>query len=77
MTTINISLPENLKVQAQSLVDKGFYSSFSDLVRDALRRIVVKDKYERWADEAEDDVRKGKALVFKNPAEIKKYFDSI
>ena len=43
MTTINISLPKYLK--AQALVDEGFYSSFSDLVRDELRKIIASYKY--------------------------------
>lgn len=39
-TTINISLPKNLYIDAQKAVaDKG-YSSISELFRDALRRLL-------------------------------------
>jgi uncharacterized protein len=41
MTTINISLPDKLKKQADSLVKEGYYASFSDLVRSALRGQLV------------------------------------
>ena len=76
MTTINISLPDKLKTQAQSLVDEGFYTSFSDMVRDALRKIVSKNKYDMWADEAERDLKNGKATVLKNKKEIKEFFNT-
>jgi Arc/MetJ-type ribon-helix-helix transcriptional regulator len=37
MKTINISLPDKLKSQADNLIKSGYYASFSDLVRTALR----------------------------------------
>jgi len=77
MTTINVSIPEKLKDQAQSLVDEGFFVSFSDLVRHSLRQIVSKNKYDMWADEAEEDMKKGKGILLRNKKEIKKYFDSL
>jgi len=77
MTTINISLPDKLKTKAQTLVDSGYYSSFSDMVRDALRRLVQKDKYTLWADDGMEDLKKGRATVLKNKKEIKKYFDNL
>lgn len=45
-TTINISLPNQLKAQADKLVKYGFYASFSDLVRTALRREIERHKDE-------------------------------
>ena len=42
MTTINISLPEKLKKQADALIKQGYYVSFSDLVRTAIRRLIEK-----------------------------------
>ncbi|MFA6519056.1 MAG: ribbon-helix-helix domain-containing protein [Candidatus Shapirobacteria bacterium] len=45
-TTINISLPSQLKAQADELVKHGFYASFSDLVRTALRREIERHKDE-------------------------------
>jgi len=77
MTTINISLPEKLKLQAEALVKHGFYASFSDLVRDSLRQVVSKNKYDLWADEAEKDIKNGKATIIGSKKDLKKYFDSL
>ncbi len=77
MVTINISLPEKLKDQAETLVKNGFYASFSDLVRDSLRQIVSKNKYDLWAEEAKEDLEKGRAVVLKNKKEIEEYMNSI
>ena len=77
MTTINISLPERLKEQAETLVKSGFYTSFSDLVRDSLRKIVSQNKYDLWAEETKKEVKERKAVVLKTKKDIKKYFDSI
>lgn len=76
MTTINISLPKNLKAKAQALVDEGFYSSFSDLVRDSLRNTIFKDKYERWADEAKRDLESGRGSLLKSKEDIDDFFKS-
>jgi Arc/MetJ-type ribon-helix-helix transcriptional regulator len=77
MVTINISLPEKLKDQADILISNGFYASFSDLVRDSLRQVVAKNKYDLWADETERDIKLGKATTLKSKKDIKKYFDSL
>lgn len=42
MKTINISLPDKLKTQADNLIRAGYYASFSDLVRTALRQVMTK-----------------------------------
>jgi len=42
MKTINISLPDKLKTQADNLIRAGYYASFSDLVRTALRETISK-----------------------------------
>jgi len=60
MTTINVSIPEKLKSQAQELVERGFYASFSDVVRDALRQTLANNKYDLWADEAARDLKEDK-----------------
>lgn len=77
MTTINISLPIKLKKQAQTLVDRGFYSSFSDLVRDSLRQVVSKNKYDLMVEEAIEDERQGDAVVLKTKKDIDEYMDSL
>ena len=77
MSTINISLPEKLKEKAQELVEKGFYASFSDLVRDSIRQTVTKNKYDLWTEEVLEDERKGRAVVLKTKKDIDDYFKSL
>lgn len=77
MATINISIPGKLRTDAEELVASGYYVSFSDLVRDSLRRLVERSKFDLWADEAKRDLRRGKALVLNSEKEINKYFKNI
>jgi len=77
MVTVNISLPEKLRDQADKLVEQGHYVSFSDLVRDSLRQVISKNKYDIWADEAIHDIKSDKATILKNKRDIKKFFDSL
>lgn len=77
MSTINISIPAKLKSQAELLVKSGFYVSFSDLVRDSLRRLVEKNKYDLWVDEAKKDMKKGKAVVLKSVKDIDHYIKDL
>ena len=67
MTTVNISLPEKLKADADSLIAAGYYASFSDLVRDSLRKVVDIKRGEEPSEylikaikEAEEDRRAGR-----------------
>jgi Arc/MetJ-type ribon-helix-helix transcriptional regulator len=75
--TINISLPKQLKIEADSLIKAGIYASFSDLARTAIRKVVSVSKYDLLAEEVEKDYGEGKAIVLKNKQDIDKYFDSI
>lgn len=77
MTTINISLPEKLKEQAQTLVEKGFYASFSDLVRDSIRQLIAEDRYDLWFKEAKEDLKRGRAKELKGKKEIDDYIKSL
>ena len=77
MSTINISLPEKLKKEAEALVDSGLYISFSDLVRDSLRQIVAKNKYDLSTDEAKRDEKKGKARTLKTNKDVDDYIQSL
>lgn len=47
MKTINISLPDKLKTQADNLIRAGYYASFSDLVRTAIRQVMAKQIEEK------------------------------
>lgn len=73
MTTINISLPEQLKKEADNLVGAGYYVSFSDLVRDSLRRVI----YDEWYQEAKKDEKEGQTVVLKSKKDIDNYFKKI
>lgn len=77
MTTINISLPEKLKEDAEVLIEKGFYISFSDLVRHSIRQLVAVNRYDRWVAEAKEDLKKGRAVVLRSEKDIDKYMNSI
>lgn len=77
MTTINISLPERLKKEADTLVGEGYYVSFSDLVRDGLRNIIDTRRYDRWYREAKQDEKEGRAVVLKSKKDIANYFKKL
>lgn len=81
MTTVNISLPSKLKQQAQELVNEGYYASFSDLIRDALRNTLSlnsnKSKYDVWAEEAWQEHLKGKTKTLKNEKDVEDLFRSL
>lgn len=77
MTTINISLPERLKEEAANLVKFGFYSSFSDLVRDSIRKLLTTSKYDLWVEEAKEDLKQGRAKVLKSEKQIDQYLKTL
>lgn len=77
MNTINISLPEKLKSQAEVLVKDGYYASFSDLVRDAIRQKLEAFRYARWTKEAKEDAENGKAAVLRSGDDITAYMKNI
>ena len=79
MESLNVSLPIKLKEEAQNLITEGYYASFSDLVRTAIRMLTAKEntQYDFWADEAEKEYRAGTAVVLKSNEEIKEYLDKI
>ena len=70
MDTINISLPSQLKAQAEALIDQGHYASFSDIVRNALRLIIRTNYYDDLAQEAVEDFRQGKTKALRTKKDI-------
>jgi Arc/MetJ-type ribon-helix-helix transcriptional regulator len=62
------SLPPILLLQIEALVDSGHYSSRSDVVKEALRFLMEKKNYLRYAS-AVEIYKKGKATLTKG-AEI-------
>jgi len=77
MTTINISLPDELKKQADALIAAGHYASFSDIVRTALRSVISDNYYDMLAKQAKEDYRKGKGTVLETHQDIEKFLDTI
>lgn len=73
INTINISLPTQMKSEADKLVASGHYASFSDLMRTAVRNLLQASKYDLWAKEAIDDYRQGKTVALSTPEDIHKF----
>lgn len=76
INTLNISLPQKLREQANELVKKGYYASFSDLTRTAIRKL-LNDKYDLWLKEAREDVKKGRAVTLDSQEDIDKFIQSL
>jgi len=77
MHTINISLPAQLKSQADNLIQAGYFASFSDLVRTALRQTLADSRYESWASEAIGEQQDGKTLVLRDKKSIDSYLKKV
>ncbi len=77
INTINISLPSELKKEAESLISDGHYVSFSDLVRTALRKLMTESKYDLWAKEAKKEFQKNETKALKNKTEVKDFVNSL
>lgn len=77
MNTINVSLPTQLKDQADGLISRGYFASFSDLVRTALRKVISDSQYDLLANEALKEYRQGKATVMGNRRAIRAYLTKV
>lgn len=75
--TINISLPVQLKLQADQAINNGHFASFSDLVRTGIRKLLNNDRYEQMWQEAKIDHVNNNTKVLKNKQDINKYFKDI
>lgn len=76
MDTINISLPSQLKGQADTLIRQGYFASFSDLVRTALRTIIAGTYYDRLTQQTVQDHRVGKTKVLRTKKDIDAFIDT-
>ncbi len=76
MATINISIPDKLREQAQLLIKAGVYVSFSDFVRDSMRQALKRDKYEIVFERAMKDEKEGKAIKLESDKDIDDYVNS-
>ncbi len=77
MDTINISLPKQLKLKSEKLVESGMYASFSDLVRDSLRDKLEKSKYDLWFQEAALERKAGKGTLIKPNQDLQKHLNKL
>lgn len=77
--TINISLPKNLADLAKKEVKKGYYTSLSELMRTALRRVLTEPgvptfkmskKAEKISLQALKDYKERKAIEIKSFKEL-------
>jgi len=75
--TINISLPSQLKQEANNLISAGHFVSFSDLVRTAIRKLLAESKYDLWAQQAKEEYNRGETKILKNKTEIKNFVSSL
>lgn len=77
MNTINISLPSQLKNKADDLITRGYFASFSDLVRTALRRTISDTEYDLLAQEAVQEHFSGKSTVLSSSQEVSKFVKKV
>jgi Arc/MetJ-type ribon-helix-helix transcriptional regulator len=85
MSTINISLPSSLYKEAKNTVSKMHYASMSELIRDALRRILYSEvsSEEYFSKDFEDKVlRRSKEpydsdIVFETEEDLRNYFSNL
>lgn len=72
--TINISIPDKLRGQANKLVEAGYYASFSDLTRTAVRKLINESELDLLFDETKKLYKEGRAVVLKNQGDIDDLF---
>jgi putative addiction module CopG family antidote len=77
MHTINVSLPSQLKLQADQAVQAGYFASFSDLVRTALRHTLTEMQLNSLANQAINEHRSGQAKTLKNTRAVDQYVDQV
>jgi Arc/MetJ-type ribon-helix-helix transcriptional regulator len=82
LTTINISLPEDMYKDAKRVLATKRFSSVSELIRDALRKTLYGEVtqngftkgFEDYVLESSLDSEKND-LIFKSEKDLKKYFN--
>ena len=76
-STINISLPAQLKLQADQAINDGHFASFSDLVRTGIRKLLNNERYEQMWQEAKTDHVNNNTKVLQTKEDINQYFKEI
>lgn len=84
MTTVNISLPQSMYEDAKKMLAKNRYASISELVRDALRKVMYQDVTENGFTQAfEDKVLKAATeplnddVILETEEDIDKFFNTL
>ena len=84
ITTVNISLPKNMYKDVKKMAARRGYSSTSEFIRDALRRMLYRPLTENgFTQEFEKEVLLSSAepakkdKVWKTEKELKAYFDKL
>tara|TARA_Y100000310_G_C20189316_1_gene581772 strand:+ start:81 stop:335 length:255 start_codon:yes stop_codon:yes gene_type:complete len=62
-TRVNVNIPKALYQKAHSLVSEGYFSNFSEVIREALRKEIV--EYSKSGSLLEDDEKKLFSLLKK------------
>ena len=71
MTTVNISLPDKLKAQADAVVKSGYYASFSDFIRSGARLLLEQDQLYSELEASRTELRLGKGKVLKSLKDLR------
>jgi len=84
MATINISLPKQMHEDAKRALSTRRYASISELIRDALRKILYPELTENgFTKEFEDEVLRSAAeprdkdKVWETPEDVDRYFNAL
>ncbi len=84
MATINISLPQSMYDDAKKVLIKNRYASISELMRDALRRILYQDVTENgFTTQFESQILQAAAdsvdndLILETSEDINNYFKNL
>lgn len=73
MTTINISLPDKLKKQADAAIKAGYFISFSDFARTSFRQMLRDYKLDQMVAEAKKEYKEGKGTLMRSKKDIDKF----
>lgn len=86
MTTINISLPKSMYEEAKMMLKKKHYASISELMRDALRKLLSEEDpnaisangFPNWFEDQVLESEKSPVIgVWETEEDIHKYFDDL
>ncbi|MFH0797948.1 MAG: ribbon-helix-helix domain-containing protein [Candidatus Woesearchaeota archaeon] len=74
MVVAQVRVPEGLLDEIDVLVDKGFYSNRSDVIRDAVRRLIIERQIGSIPDKGDsvNEVREIRKKLSKEKIDLKK-----